>query len=54
MYHDDFNHSRVMVTIPANQEAFHHQLLEDTEGENVCCLAVPSNLDVKLLLQNIS
>ena len=32
---------------PANQEAFHHQLLEYAEGEYVCCLAVSSNLNFK-------
>ena len=38
---------------PANQEAFHHQLLEDAEGEYVCCLAVSSNLEFKRVLCNL-
>ena len=32
---------------PANEEALDHQLLEDTEWEDVGCLAVSSNLRYK-------
>ena len=38
---------------PANEEALNHQLLEDAEGEDVGCLAVPSNLRFKRILFNL-
>ena len=38
---------------PANQEPFHHQLLEDAEGGDVSCLAVSSNLKFKRILFNL-
>ena len=42
---------RVGDAQPANEEALNHQLLEDAEGEDVCCLAVASNLKLKKFVQ---
>ena len=42
---------RVGDAQPANEEALNHQLLDEAKGEDVCCLAVASNLKLKKFVQ---